>query len=258
MNDKVFAVIGDIHNDTDKTDKILDFIENKYGKIPTIFVGDYFDNFYDTPRDAERVAIWLKNSLTQSNRIHLWGNHDLSYYPFSNPMSKGVAFCPGFSVPKDRVINQILSKKDWDQLKFFTKVDDYWISHAGITEYWFRGTMDEELGVDPNLEFKLNTKIHTAFSFLKEASTFPSCLMSVDTLRGGRYEKGGLLWNDWSNLTHIPNMNQIVGHTPSRKILINRNEPKNSIHINVDSQLNEFLIIDNKIPKIFWSPSEEY
>ena len=45
----------------------------------TVFLGDYFDQFYDTPDDAARTARWHKGSLAEPNRVHLWGNHDLAY-----------------------------------------------------------------------------------------------------------------------------------------------------------------------------------
>ena len=57
-----------------------------------IFLGDYFDQFGDTPTDAAQMARWLTASMAQTNRVHLLGNHDL---PYAWP-SAYAARCPGY------------------------------------------------------------------------------------------------------------------------------------------------------------------
>ena len=57
----------------------------------TVFLGDYFDSWDDTPADAGRTAEWLANSLKLPRRQHLFGNHDLPYYVPRIP----VLGCPG-------------------------------------------------------------------------------------------------------------------------------------------------------------------
>ena len=68
-------IISDIHNDYFTAEKII----KKENPDKIIFLGDYFDDFDDTVKDSENTAKWLVKSLKQENRIHLIGNHDLSY-----------------------------------------------------------------------------------------------------------------------------------------------------------------------------------
>src|ERR1035441_7570735 len=68
-----------------------------------VFLGDYFDQFDDTPRDAARTAAWLAKSLTDPRRTHLIGNHDASYlWPVDS------TYCPGFTWEKEGVIRENL------------------------------------------------------------------------------------------------------------------------------------------------------
>ena len=57
-------IIPDIHNDYHTAEKII----KKENPDKIIFLGDYFDDFYDTIKD---VTKWLVKSLQQKNRIHL-------------------------------------------------------------------------------------------------------------------------------------------------------------------------------------------
>ena len=236
MND--FIVIGDIHNKTEKVELFLEKYEKNNPSSLIVFTGDYFDDFQDNPSIAASTANWLKESLSKVNRIHLMGNHDFSYYPFSKQV-KGYAYCPGFTLEKDKQINQILSKSDWQQIKFAHQEENYWISHAGFTEYWFRNAMDPEIY---ELGFStVNVFLNTVFFMFEKSGTYPSALLATDRMRGGRSTKGGLLWNDWFNLDPLTNINQIVGHTPGKRVQIKRNKAKNSINYNVDCFLTEFL-----------------
>ena len=88
--------VGDIHNGPN-----LDHIDKAIARERpdlTVFVGDYFDQFGDGPEHAYRTAKWLKNSLAEPDRIHLWGNHDLAYW-------EPVHFrCPGYTPEKREAI----------------------------------------------------------------------------------------------------------------------------------------------------------
>ena len=62
-----------------------------------VFLGDYFDNFWETIEDIEKTASWLSRSLKRKNRIHLLGNHDL---PYMSPING-----PGYSEDKQNIID---------------------------------------------------------------------------------------------------------------------------------------------------------
>ena len=94
-------VIGDVHQSHQTAEQ---FINNWKG--PVIFLGDYFDQFHDSPQDAMETAKWLKQSLQQPNRIHLMGNHDFHYML---PVGSGT-FCSGYTKDKHEAIDQILTR----------------------------------------------------------------------------------------------------------------------------------------------------
>ena len=70
-------IIPDVHNATERVEEVIS--EQGAGCDRIMLLGDYFDQFHDTPADAERVARWLMASTQDSRRIHLLGNHDLPY-----------------------------------------------------------------------------------------------------------------------------------------------------------------------------------
>jgi hypothetical protein len=177
-------IIPDIHNHTDEVDAVL--AANAADQI--ILLGDYFDSFFDTPEMAEKTARWLKHSLEQPNRIHLWGNHDL---PYAFPSNKE-AFCPGFSEEKCDVVQNILTEAHWAMLKpvhFITP--RLCVSHAGFIEPLFK----PEAGA-------IQRAMTQAMS---ETRKNESSLMTHEV---------GPLWVRWDMLPVMNGISQIVGHTP--------------------------------------------
>ena len=72
-----------------------------------------------------------------------------------------------------------------------------------------------------------------------------ACLTAVDMYRGGRCQRGGLLWNHWINCEVFDGITQIVGHTTRDKIKIKRGKTFDSKTVNIDTDLKQFLIIDD-------------
>jgi len=226
-------IIGDIHNKVGLADLYL----KRFPDTSVIFLGDYFDDFGDTEEDATHTAEWLKESLTHSNRIHLIGNHD---YPY---MVNGRVICPGWTKEKQHAVNKVLSPEDWAKFKFFHYEKNYYFSHAGITKYWFGKPLDGE--IDPQRVEEVVLLAHS--NAMAGLNADP--LWAADQCRGGWHDVGGLLWCDWRVLEHLPGVNQIVGHTPSKRILMSSD--KDSRHINVDCFLNEALLLsENGLPTV--------
>ena len=116
-------LIPDIHNDYFTAEKII----KKENPCNVIFLGDYFDDFDDTVQDAINTAKWLKKSLKQKNRVHLIGNHDLSYMT-DNPNLK----CMGYRTDKHKAIKKY--DVDWDKLLMHYWINDEWLcTHAGFS-----------------------------------------------------------------------------------------------------------------------------
>jgi len=120
-------VIPDLHNKIETAEKILKAREHSVDY--TVLLGDYFDDFYDTPDIAANTAAWLKDSLQNPKRIHLIGNHDINYREPFSPVQK----CAGFTEAKKNRINTILTPADWAKLKWFhyEPVGNWLFSHAG-------------------------------------------------------------------------------------------------------------------------------
>ncbi len=124
-------VIPDLHNRIQWVEPFLLSLEGRYDTI--LFLGDYFDSTNDTVEDAQASALWLKKSLTLSNRLHLCGNHDIAYrFP-----QYGVS---GFTYKKYKAINEILSEEDWLRLSFVETIDGVFYSHGGIDASLLDGT----------------------------------------------------------------------------------------------------------------------
>jgi hypothetical protein len=181
-------VIGDIHNYTASVDRILK--EVAYDKV--IFLGDYFDNFNDTPADAAATAKWLKSNLYNPQFTFLWGNHDLPYaYPHYD--------CPGFSIEKQQQVNKFMDNQDWQKLQFLVGEQEYWLSHAGIDFNFYKANGLLELeSVIGRLEYAETLLSH---------GNFPQLLCD---------KRLSVVWNRFDYLKVLPDVNQIVGHTPVR------------------------------------------
>jgi hypothetical protein len=214
-------VIPDVHTHYEKAERIMQMYKKTH---KFVLLGDYFDQFKDTPHDNELTAEWLKTSLKDENRVHLIGNHDFQYFPWVK------ICCSGFSLEKKEAINKVLSIEDFDKLKFFHFENRCWFSHAGLTRHWFVNPMEDKITKD-HIERKLNEAVDK----VKGEGSLDNCIWASDTFRGGKHRKGGILWNDWRNLDLITGIYQVVGHTPIFKITSITDNITNSRITNVDS-----------------------
>ena len=233
--EKKLLVIPDVHTKYVKVERII----NKYSKTHKfIFMGDYFDQFGDTPELNASTAHWLKNTMNENpDWVYLWGNHDIMYAPYFTCM------CSGFSSQKKIAINQELGIEDWNNLKFFHFENGYWFSHAGLSKYWFQHPMQESIN-----EENVQSIVDNAVFKLKSGNE-DNAVWAAGRSRGGNSVVGSLTWLDWRDMELIPNMRQVVGHTPLKKITtISDDNTKCSI-TNVDTSrdgvyFHELLEID--------------
>jgi len=225
-------VVGDIHNKHNIAEK---FISKWDG--PVVLLGDYLDDFYDTPNDAAATAEWLKESLTKSNRTHLMGNHDFHYMmPIESNM-----YCSGYTPEKHKMIKQILTEEDWSKIKYFHSENNCWFSHAGITRKWFSHplhgvTKDVIEGVVAQGLIDIKNRIYNGSGI--------KAFYAADHYRGGRFEKGGLLWNDWRNSEFFAGITQVIGHTPRDSIKCARRN--GGVNINIDTHLQQVIILNTE------------
>lgn len=228
-------VIPDIHTKYEKAERVC----RKFKDHKIVFIGDYFDNFNDTPEDNVFTAEWLVESLNKPNRIHLTGNHDECYNP------KRKLFCSGFTETKKEAINKVLKPEHWDKLKYYHFENNWLFSHAGINRHWFGDPMSDKVNLD-SLENKISNAIQKQL-----IGNLDNAIWAVDMYRGGSHQFGGILWQHWRKMELIPNLKQCVGHTPLDRIQIISDNIFNSHIMNIDNSatgiyLSEVVEIDEK------------
>jgi hypothetical protein len=220
-------VVGDIHLHHTKADKIIQRYEDTH-KI--VFVGDYFDDFNDTPQKNEETALWLKTIVHHPSIITLRGNHDENYDPRVNTK------CAGFSHDKKRAINSVLSIDDWDRLSYFHYENGWLISHAGINKHWFFDPMKNSFDME-YFQIKLEEYVKK-----QRIGDYDNGIWACDEARGGKSRYSGILWQDWKSIKLIENFKQIVGHSPIHRIQRISDNIVNSHIVNVDCSLGDYRL----------------
>jgi hypothetical protein len=229
-------IIGDIHTHYSKVERII----SKYQKTHKfIFMGDYFDQFGDTPEINASTAHWLKTQMQERpDWVYLVGNHDEVYKPYTSCM------CSGFSTQKKTAINEVMTIENWDKLRYFHYENGWWFSHAGITKHWFAHPMKEGITLE-NVQRSIDNAIK-----MQHAGQGDNAIWASSFARGGRHVVGGIVWQDWRDLELIPSFKQVVGHSPLKKIQAISDNVINSTIINVDNSAvayhSEVLEIDEK------------
>lgn len=223
-------VIPDIHTYHEPVEAII----ARARPDVTVFLGDYFDQFHDSPQENRVTAQWLKQSLAQPNRVHLWGNHD-THYAFPGEHT----ICGGYTRPKDKAINEIITAEEWCRLRLYHLAEGFLFTHAGLHRHFVPANRSLE-------EFLAQTE-REALRCLR-GKTFHWSL-TPGYIRSGWQIYGGITWCDWDEFQPVPGVNQVFGHTPGREPRIRR-EP-DSYSLCLDTTLpslgiRHFAIIENR------------
>lgn len=206
---KISLIIPDLHHRWQDAENIIESVNHD----EVIFLGDYFDDFNDTPEMMESTCDWLNGSVKKSNRIHLFGNHDVHYaFPYRRWK------CSGYEQWKDFITTDNIPRTVWDKLKWYHVLDNTWLlTHAGLHKF----NVPEEiqaLHTDrekffPALTNHLDISIQEGFQLA--ANNVPSWVFGAGRSRGGANRVGGITWCDFDReFTPIKGLNQIFGHTP--------------------------------------------
>jgi hypothetical protein len=209
MQNKVTLIIPDIHLRHEEAEKIIASV--KHDEV--IFLGDYFDDFGDNPDMFTETCTWLESSVNKPNRIHLFGNHDV-HYAFDFRTFR----CSGYEQWKHLLIQDSVSKKVWDKLKWYHVLDGTWLlTHAGL----HKANLPEDIrALYPDRQLflaeitkYLDTEIVNGFR--KAANNTGSWVFNAGRSRGGMNNVGGIIWCDYDReFFPITGLNQILGHTP--------------------------------------------
>lgn len=187
-----------------------------------IFGGDYVDSFDKTDEEIRtnlmEIINYKKDNMDKV--ILLLGNHDLQYlFSYS---SHG---CSGFR-PKMYPSLHILFQDNKELFQASCQIDDYLFTHAGVTSVWWNkfiknlGEKYESLYKDMSISDIINHEFDR-----KNIDLF-----DVGRIRGGWCKSGGPFWADLTESTAymIPNLHQIIGHTPVKEIFTHKWQEGNS------------------------------
>jgi predicted phosphodiesterase len=202
-------VIPDIHQRHVRAQKLIDTVP--FDKC--ILLGDYFDNFADNYYDANNTAIWLRDFVLSDPRIvPLLGNHDTQYFWPYNPTFR----CSGYGDMKKDAILKELNRDHIEQFKYFHIDQGFVFVHAGVdNRLWKDLKLNfDEKGDKTKLEFFEEILTYWVNHTKKLIADNKYCsLLGAGWDRGGSQPIGGINWADFSNLSPINGINQIVGHT---------------------------------------------
>jgi hypothetical protein len=203
-------VVGDIHGRQEIVEEILKETCN------IVFVGDYVDSYDRSIGDqVECLRLVLDAINTSKGRVRgLKGNHEMSYLDSSQK-------CSGY----EDVTQSHLTHIDMTPLLDYVWVDDYLISHAGISQ---------DL---------LDHSKQTYQQYLDEGS-----FNQIGYARGGMQPVGGLRWCDWfREFEPVEGLKQVVGHSGYRPESYRKGilEREGSYNIDCFQYMREVLIIED-------------
>jgi hypothetical protein len=197
-------VIGDLHNYVQWVEPFLK--ANEHDRV--IFLGDYFDDFGDTTQIAERTAQWLASSVQMPNRIHIMGNHDMPYrFPWNSYFD-----CPGWTPAKQKAISNIMTRELWDNIKMahFDHDIKFIYSHAGLTSKLFKVCPINGCNLN-NFETQISEALTDCNN--KGNKRIPIFQQNPD------YTYDGITWIRFPHVILLPEVTQIIGHTPTSSLL---------------------------------------
>ena len=207
-----FYVIGDLHHKVEHAAKILETLNPK----KVIWLGDFMDSFGDTPFEAMKTGVFLKNIIeTRPNDIFILSNHDISYRFPLNPKYHGY----GFSPDKCRSFHAYFDRKLWNKFKLF-HFERYFgqnivFSHAGFTANFC-----------PHGIFNYDYAKHMEHTALERAGNSEKANPFID-------DAFGILWKRWP-LMPVTGICQVVGHTPQDCPTIYREKRSSEWNLNLD------------------------
>ena len=220
-------IIPDIHNHTHHAEHWLK--TQQYDHV--VFLGDYFDDFDDTPGDVMNTARWLSARMDVGEDIFLLGNHDAAYLFPDSPQLE----CPGFTRQKSRAIHEIMKPVHWQRLQLAHFEQGWLMSHAGFHPVWIK---------EPNVE-KILARCGKAMESAERRVVDP--ILGAGKDRGGPQEIGGPLWLDFGNFVPISGINQLVGHSPGRRVREINTASSSNYCIDVRNASAAAILCDEKL-----------
>jgi hypothetical protein len=218
-------IIPDIHQDINGVKKIL-AVEDINLIDEVVFLGDWFDSFYEPPKVAsfKDTCLFVRDLVWENNKnkkmVFLVGNHDLAY--IYNNRSGGHSsvhpsityWCSGVTKSKISTFRQVFYDKglkdDWfiENFKIAHRSQGWIFSHAGM--------INRQIPYGMTVDQVINEVLPDVWlNFRNVAYRQNSLISAVGISRGGQDNTGGLLWLDYySEFNASPDIGkQVFGHS---------------------------------------------
>lgn len=223
---------GDLHGDKE----FFDWVVKTYsGSHWLVFLGDVLDSFEFHIKSQHYIFEKILADTLGGKYDFIIGNHELSYLyrhlkasGWTHQTSK---FINSFTLDSEQWLKPFKTHKYYPDNKLL-------ITHAGLT----KSIWDEK---------ELN--FYTLAEELKVAElSSTSWLCDIGSCRGGLAKVGGIFWCDWNEeFEHIPELNQVFGHTVVRNIeSIGNSLVGNSYNIDCLQHTYQLLELDIQTNKL--------
>lgn len=232
------VVIPDSHLKIEVIEEGLEIADKVHADF-IVMLGDYFDDWGATARQQEDMLLYLKDILRhRTNIIPLYGNHELSYIGFP---------CAGHM---KAVQNKLYKGLKYDyRFLYAVSFDGVLYSHAGVTQSWLR---DNKILTENHIRYRLTQLagakvVEDAVNGVEHESVFAQ----AGYARGGNSASPSPLWADLRELIsdELPNIKQVVGHTPISNIECIGNCYFCDVRSN-RNECDEFLVVTDGEPEI--------
>ena len=248
-------VIPDVHQRINNVKWVL---ENEKDYNEVVFLGDWFDSFFDPPKVAgfEETCEYLKHLILEHPNkdkfVFLLGNHDLSYihenkdYSLHRISKTLKYYCSGFTASKAKKFRHAFFDHGLKD-EFFTEHFDivhrtqgFTLSHAGLS--------DKHIPYGLTPDDVIDKIVPVVWKNFRDFTRPHNYLISgAGYCRGGDCNVGGILWQDWNQefLASEAIGKQIVGHTTTREPdCLAMNKPYESW--NIDTEKDYGIILDGR------------
>ena len=248
-------VIPDVHQRISNVEWIL---ENEKDYDEVVFLGDWFDSFFDPPKVAgfEETCEYLKHLILEhpdkDKFVFLLGNHDLSYihenkdYSLHRISKTLKYYCSGFTASKAKKFRHAFFDHGLKD-EFFTEHFDivhrtqgFTLSHAGLS--------DKHIPYGLTPDDVIDKIVPVVWKNFRDFTRPHNYLISgAGYCRGGDCNIGGILWQDWNQefLASEAIGKQIVGHTTTKEPdCLAMGKPYESW--NIDTEKDYGIILDER------------
>ena len=234
-------LIPDIHGRIFWKEAIEYYSKEKYPNLVIVFLGDYVDP-YDfegiTRKDAIDNFKEIIKLAKEDNRVHLLiGNHDMHYWYDASYKSRVD------HKNYDKIKDLFLKNFTLFNIAYEETINNkkYLYTHAGVSSFWLRHLQFiGKLSVQNNKQYRMDQFGNKVKKLSDEQLPFAQMLETmtpeaeklnkmklnfqgqanlwmVSWARGGEYQSGSCLWEDWSEFKYkgmeIKGLWQIFGHS---------------------------------------------